>query len=148
MTKAQKGKKTTGKNVRTLIPETVRKTGEKVSGTIREYNQKYIVETLEKGKRKAKEYNEAYVVKNVEKGKQKAKIYNEKYVSKNIEKGLAEGRKMINRIPMVGTIEKKVNEGLQRVPAIINMPSKAELDKLSLALENLNSNIESLKNTQ
>ncbi|MFO8112002.1 MAG: hypothetical protein R6T92_05775 [Desulfosalsimonadaceae bacterium] len=145
MTKEKKAAKT---EVRTLIPETVRKAGDKISGTIREYNQKYVVVTLEKGRKKANDYNEKYVVKTIENGKKKAKAYNEKYVSKPIEKGVAEGRKIINRIPMVATVEKKVTDGLQRVPAMFNMPSKGEIEKLNIALENLNSSIETLKKTQ
>ncbi len=126
MTKEKKAAKA---EVRTLIPETVRKAGDKISGTIRDYNQKYVVVTLEKGRKKAKGYNE-------------------KYVSKPIEKGVAEGRKMINKIPMVKTVEKKMTDGLQRVPAMFNMPSKGEIEKLNIALENLNSSIETLKKTQ
>lgn len=148
MTKEKKGEKAAAKEVRSLIPETLRKTGDKISGTIRDYNQKYIVETIEKGKRKATDYNKKYVVKTIEKGKQKAKDYNEKYVSKTIEKGVAESRKIIDKMPMVKTVEKKVTEGLQRFPSMINMPSKAEIEKLSIALENLNSNIETLNKTQ
>lgn len=148
MTKEKKAEKTATESTRFSITETINQAKDKVSVKIKAYNDKYLAKTIEKGRQKAKTYNDQYVVKNVEKGKQKAKEYNEKYVSKTIEKGIADGRKIINKVPMVGTIEKKVTDGLRGVPSMINMPSKGEIEKLTLALENLNTNIETLKNTK
>jgi hypothetical protein len=89
-------------------------------------------------------YNDTYLVKTIEKGREKVKHYNEKYVSKPFEKRIASGRKIMGKIPVIGTIEKTVADRLRKVPSMINMPSKGEIEKLTLALESLNNNIENL----
>lgn len=165
-----------------VIVEKIQKTSDAVTEKIKDYNEKYLAETIEKGKKTFKEYNEKYVSKNIEKGKETIKEYNEKYVSKTLDKGkeyfdgpykkisktvdeflakgrdiekdalkkldgvVDNGRKFMYKIPMVETVEKKVSESLNSLPSIVNMPNKGEIEKLTLAMQALNTNIETLKN--
>lgn len=162
MAKSEKVKKAKTKETRESITDTLRRTKETVSEKIRDYNDKYLAKTIEKGKQKAKDYNEKYLSKTIEKGKdyfegpykkmtdalsdvrEKGREI-EKDARKKFDEIVADGRKVVNKIPMVATIEKKVTEGLKGVPSIINMPSKGEIEKLTLAMESLNANIETLK---
>ena len=164
-----------------VIKEKIQKVSETFTEKIKDYNDKYLAETIEKGKKTVKEYNEKYISKNIEKGRETIKEYNEKYLSKTLEKGkeyfdgpykkisetlddvLAKGRdiekdalkkfdevfengkKFVYKVPMVETVEKKFSEGLNSLPGIINMPNKGEIEKLTLAMQALNTNIETLK---
>ena len=136
---------------------------EKGKKTIKEYNEKYVAKNLEKGKDTFKEYNEKYVVKNLEKGKE---YFDGPYkkVTKTVDDVLAKGRdiekdalkkldevvdngkKFMYKIPMVETVEKKVTKSLNSLPGFVNMPNKGEIEKLTLAMQALNTNIEALKN--
>jgi len=174
----KKAKKEEKNNV---IVEKIQKASETVTEKIKDYNEKYLADTIEKGKKTFKDYNEKYVSQNVEKGKETIKEYNEKYIVKNFEKGkeyfdgpykkisetvedvLAKGRdlekdalkkfdeavdngkKFMYKIPMVETVEKKVSESLNSLPNIVNMPNKGEIEKLTMAMQALNTNIETLK---
>lgn len=71
----------------TPIIEKIRKTADTLTEKVKEYNEKYLAETIEKGKETVKEYNEKYLVKTIEKGKDTFKEYNDKYLSKYVEKG-------------------------------------------------------------
>ncbi len=162
MAKSEKAKKAKTEKTRESITDTLRKTRESVSEKVRDYNEKYLANTIEKGRQKAKDYNEKYLSKTIEKGKdyfegpykkmtdalsevrEKGREI-EKDARKKFDEIVADGRKIVNKIPMFATIEKKVTEGLRGVPSIINMPSKGEIEKLTLAMESLNANIETLK---
>ena len=182
MTKKTETKKTTKKEEKNNgVVEKFQKVSETVTGKMKDYNEKYLADTIEKGKKTFNEYNEKYVAKNIEKGRETIKEYNEKYVAKNIEKGkeyfegpykkvtetlddvLAKGRdfekdalkkwdkamdqskKFMYKVPMVETFEKKFTSSLNSLPTIVNMPSKAEIEKLTMAMQTLNTNIETLK---
>jgi len=80
----KKAKKEEKNNV---IVEKIQKASETVTEKIKDYNEKYLADTIEKGKKTFKDYNEKYVSQNVEKGKETIKEYNEKYIVKNFEKG-------------------------------------------------------------
>jgi hypothetical protein len=138
------------------------KTIDKSKEAIKEYNEKYIAKTIEKGKDAYKEYNDKYVSKAVDKTKEyfdkpykkatdaieealKKGRKMEKDAYKKMDKYIARGRKFMYKVPMVETIEKKMTDGLNAVPGLINMPTKGEIEKLTMAMENLNTNIESLK---
>lgn len=163
------------------IMEKIQKTSDSVTEKIKEYNEKYLADSIEKGKKTVKEYNEKYVAKNIEKGREKVKEYNEKYVSKTIERGkeyfdgpykkisealedalakgrdiekdalkkleevMEQGKKVAYKVPMVETVEKKITQSLNSLPGIINMPNKGEIEKLTMAMQALNTNIETLK---
>lgn len=162
MAKSEKAKKAKTVETRVSITDTLKKTRETVSEKIRDYNEKYLAKTVEKGRQKAKDYNEKYLSKTIEKGKdyfegpykkmtdalsevrEKGREI-EKDARKKFDEIVADGRKIVNKVPMFVTIEKKVTEGLRGVPSIINMPSKGEIEKLTLAMESLNANIETLK---
>jgi hypothetical protein len=49
------------------------------------------------------------------------------------------------KVPMVETFEKKFTSSLNSLPSIVNMPSHAEIEKLTLAMQALNTNIETIK---
>ena len=129
---------------------------------VKEINEKYLEKTIEKGKETFKEYNEKYLTKNIEKGKEYVEgPYNkltdkvddvlakgrdiEKDALKKLDEFVENGKKFMYKIPMVETVEKKMTDGLNSLPGMINMPDKSEIKKLTLAMKMLNSNIESLK---
>jgi hypothetical protein len=133
--------------------------------TAKEYNEKYLSKTIEKGKDTFKEYNDKYISKAIDDAKDYfdkpyKKVSNaidealekgrkmEKDAMKNFDKYVQRGRKFMYKVPMVETIEKRMTDGLNAVPGLINMPTKAEIKKLTMAMETLNSNIESLKKQQ
>jgi hypothetical protein len=135
---------------------------DKTKDAVKEYNEKYVAKTIEKGKDTFKEYNDKYISKAIEDAKdyfdkpyRKAadaldealkkgrKI--EKNAYKKLDKYIERGHKFMVKVPMVETFEKKMTEGLKAVPRIINMPTKGEIEKLTLAMETLNTNIESIK---
>jgi len=135
---------------------------EKGKDTFKEYNEKYLAKSIEKGKDTFKEYNEKYIAKNIEKRKEyfegpykKVTDTVDDYLSKgrDIEKDMLKkfdemvdnGKKYMYKIPMVETVEKKVTGSLNSLPSIINMPNKGEIEKLTVAMQALNTNIETLK---
>lgn len=154
-------KKETKKN--SVIVEKVQKASDAVTGKIKDYNEKYVVKSIEKGREVLKEYNEKYVVKNIEKGKEYIEKPYKKFTDKvdevlakgrDLEKDafkkldgvIVNGKKFMYKLPLVETVEKKVTNGLNSLPGMINMPSKGEIEKLTLAMQSLNKNIETLKN--
>ncbi len=162
MAKSAKTKKAADKKNRETIVDTIRQTREKITEKVRYYNEKYLEETIEKGKNTVKDYNEKYLSKTIDKGRDYFEgPYNkmtdaisdvrekgreiEKDARKKFEEFVADGRKFINKIPMVETIETKVNEKMRSIPTMVNMPSKGEIEKLTLAMENLTTNIEILQ---
>jgi len=168
MAKSVKTKKTS-KEEQGVIVEAFQKATDAVSTKMKDYNEKYLTKAIENGKEKVKEinekyleYNEKYLTKNIEKGKEYVEgPYNkltdkvdevlakgrdiEKDALKKLDEFVEDGRKFMYKIPMVETVEKKMTEGLNALPGMINMPSKGEIVKLTKAMKALNSNIESLK---
>jgi hypothetical protein len=155
----EKGKKT----LKEYNEKYVAKNIEKGKETLKEYNEKYVAKNIEKGKETLKEYNEKYVVKNIEKGKEyidgpykkvTKKVDDvlakgrdmEKDALKKLDEVVVNGKKFMYKFPMVETVEKKVSEGLNSLPGFINMPNKGEIEKLTMAMQALNTNIETLKN--
>jgi len=140
----------------------VAQTVEKGKKTLKEYNDKYFAKTIEKGRDTIKQYNSKYVSPAMEKGRS---VIDGPYkkVSKSFDDVLAKGReyekdamkrfddfvdssrKFMYKVPMVETIEKRVTGSLNSVPRMINMPCKEDIDKLTNAMETLNSNIETMK---
>jgi len=135
---------------------------DKSKETVKEVNDKYISKTIEKGKDALKEYNDKYISKTIDKSrdyfdKPYKKVTDtiddvlekgrkiEKDTLKKMDKYVKRGRKFMYKVPMVKTIEEKVTDGLNAVPGLINMPTKGEIEKLTIAMEVLNSNIETLK---
>lgn len=161
--KIQKASDAVTEKIKTYNDKYLAENIEKGKKTLKEYNEKYVAKNIEKGKETFKEYNEKYVVKNLEKSKEYLdRPY--KKITKTVDEVLAKGRdlekdalkkldevvdssrKFMYKIPMVETVEKKVTESLNSLPSIINMPNKGEIEKLTLAMQALNSNIETLKN--
>lgn len=145
-----------------VIVEKVQKASDAVTEKIKDYNEKYVAKSIEKGREVFKEYNEKYVVKNIEKGKEYIEKPYKKFVDKvdevlakgrDLEKDafkkldgvIVNGKKIMYKLPLVETVEKKVTSSLNALPGVINMPSKGEIEKLTIAMQSLNKNIESLK---
>ena len=144
------------------VMDSVKKAKDAVSEKAKVYNDKYLAKAVDKGRETVKEYNEKYVKKGIDKGKNYVegpyKKFSEK-VDKTLAKGrdmekdwikkfdeyVENGRKYMYKIPMVETLEKKVTSSFDNIPKMVNMPSKAEIEKLTLALESLNTSIESMK---
>ncbi|MCU0597939.1 MAG: hypothetical protein MUE70_01615 [Desulfobacterales bacterium] len=158
----QKVSETVTEKVKDYNEKYLSKAIDKSKETVKEYNEKYLAKAIEKGKDAYKEYNDKYISKAIEDAKdyfdkpyKKAadaldealkkgrKIEKDTY--KKLDKYIQRGRKFMYKVPMVETIEKTMTDGLNAVPGLINMPTKGEIEKLTLAMEALNTNIESLK---
>lgn len=145
-----------------FVFRTFKNTADNVSEKVKVYNDKYFMKTIEKGRDTVKEYNSKYVSPAVKKGRS-AIDGPYKKISKSVDDVLAKGRefekdavkrfddfvdssrKFMYKVPMVETIEKRVTGSLNSVPRLINMPCKEDIDKLTSAMETLNSNIENMK---
>jgi len=160
--KLQKASETVTEKIKDYNEKYLAENIEKGKKTFKDYNEKYVAKNLEKGKETIKEYNEKYVSKTFEKGKEYfdgpyKKISEtvdevlakgrdlEKDTLKKLDKVVDNGKKFMYKIPMVETVEKKVSESLNSLPNIINMPNKGEIEKLTRAMQALNTNIETLK---
>ena len=157
----RKATDTVSEKVKVYNDKYVSKALDKGKKAVKEVNDKYVAKNFEKGKETFKEYNEKYIVKNFEKGREyidgpykklTKKVDDvlakgremEKDAWKKFDQYVENGRKYAYKIPMVETIEKRVSSSLNSLPGVINIPSKAEIEKLTLAMEALNSNIETL----
>jgi|AMWB02.1.fsa_nt_gi hypothetical protein len=144
-----------------VIVEKVQKTSDAVTEKIKDYNEKYVAKSIKKAEKALKKYNKKYIEKNIEKGKE----YFEKPYKKLTDKAdevltksrdlkkdavkkldgvIVDGKKIMRKLPLVETIEKKVTSSLNSLPGLINMPSKGEINKLTQAMKSLNKNIETL----
>lgn len=135
---------------------------EKGRETFKEYNDKYVVKTFEKGRETVKEYNDKYVAKALERGKgyidrpykkvsgtmdewlEKSREL-EKDAWKKLDVYVENSRKFMYKLPMVENIEKRLTSGLNAVPEVVNLPGKADIEKLTKAMEKLNKNIETMQ---
>ena len=147
------------------MKETLNKKREELTEKVKEYADKYKVnEYVEKFKvkeyaeklkvkeytEKIKEYNEKYVVKNIETGKEKYKEAFEKMEKQMKEtqdsmgKYVEDWRKYVTALPMVTKVEKTVNENLAKVPSLMNLPEKKDIEKLISELEDLSSKVDAL----
>jgi len=68
----------------------------------------------------------------------------EKDVRKVIDDFLDSGKKAFEKIPMVETVEKKLNSGMKAVPAQLNLPSKKDIEKLTINVKALNKKVVNL----
>ena len=68
----------------------------------------------------------------------------EKDVRKVIDDFLDSGKKAFEKIPMVETVEKKLNSGMKAVPAQLNLPSKKDIEKLTINVKALNKKVDNL----
>ncbi len=160
--KIQKASDTVTEKIKDYNEKYLAENIEKGKKTFKEYNEKYVAKNIEKGKETFKEYNEKYVVKNLEKGKEyfdgpykkATKTVDdvlakgrdlEKDALKKLDEVVVNGKKFMYKIPMVETVEKKVTEGLNSLPGFVNMPNKGEIEKLTMAMQALNTNIETMK---
>ena len=162
MAKSEKTKKAKIEEPQNVVTKTFQKVSDNVTEMVKDYNEKYLSKAIEKGKDALKEYNDKYISKAFDKSKDYLeKPYKkvsdaldevlekgrdiEKDALKKMDKYVQRGRKFMYKVPMVETIEKKVTEGLNSVPGLINMPTKGEIEKLTHAMESLNTNIEALR---
>jgi polyhydroxyalkanoate synthesis regulator phasin len=54
------------------------------------------------------------------------------------------GKKTLEKIPMVKTVEKKVNSSMKAVPSHLNLPSKKDIEKLTRNVKALNNKVDNL----
>jgi polyhydroxyalkanoate synthesis regulator phasin len=57
---------------------------------------------------------------------------------------LDSGKKTIEKIPVVKTVEKKLNSSLKAVPSQLNLPSKKDIEKLTRSVKALNNKVDNL----
>jgi hypothetical protein len=161
--KIQKVSETVTGKIKDMNEKYLAETVEKGKKAFKEANEKYVAKNIEKGKETLKEYNEKYIAKNIEKGKEYFEGPYKKFTEtvddvfakgrdiekdalKKFDETLTQGRKLMYKVPMVETVEKRVSKGLSALPNLVNMPSKGEIEQLTLAMQTLNTNIETLKN--
>jgi polyhydroxyalkanoate synthesis regulator phasin len=68
----------------------------------------------------------------------------EKDARKVMDDFLESGKKTIKKLPMVETVEKKVNSSIEAVPSQLNLPSKKDIDKLTRSVKALNNKVDNL----
>jgi len=54
------------------------------------------------------------------------------------------GKKNFDRIPMKKTIEKKISNSIDSIPAKLNLPSKGEIDNLVAGIDGVNKKVDAL----
>ncbi len=57
---------------------------------------------------------------------------------------LDSGKKTIEKIPVVKTVEKKLNSSMKAVPSHLNLPSKKDIEKLTRSVKALNNKVDNL----
>jgi polyhydroxyalkanoate synthesis regulator phasin len=57
---------------------------------------------------------------------------------------VALGKKNLDKIPMKKTIEKKISDGFDSIPAKLNIPSKKEIDNLVRGIDGVNKKVDAL----
>jgi len=105
--------------------------------------------------KKIKEVNEKYLKKHYQKPLENVeKVYdrlNEKRLTietdarKKLEKSYQRGKDLVLKQPIYTTIEKKMTNGFNALPSLINLPAKKDIQNLTLALETLNANVIELR---
>ena len=61
-----------------------------------------------------------------------------------IEDVVALGKKKLDKMPLKKTIEKKISDGIDSIPAKFNLPSKEEIDNLVTEIEDVDKKINAL----
>lgn len=92
--------------------------------------------------------------------------YNEKVVKPVVQKGkkvsgrvrtdagnavnsmVEKGRKMLPEIPGAKTVEKKINSGIDTAVGFLNLPTKTDIENLTVAMENLSRKMDGLADRQ
>lgn len=106
------------------IAESIRKVKDTANETVDKYNEKYLKKTIEFGK--------------------DAKDGLKKDANLFVDRIKTNGKKFVKDNRFVKTAEKTVCDGLNAVSKRINLPSKKDMDKLSAAMEALNTKVDRL----
>jgi polyhydroxyalkanoate synthesis regulator phasin len=64
---------------------------------------------------------------------------------KVIDEFVHRGKKAVEKMPMVKTVEKKINSSMQAVPSQLNLPSKKDVEKLMRSVKALNNKVDKLR---
>jgi len=65
--------------------------------------------------------------------------------TRKIADGLVDnGKDFMDKIPLKKSIEEKINDGFEAVPARLNLPSKWEIQKLTSTMSALNKKVNAL----
>ncbi len=107
----------------------------------------FVVRTIKEAKEtyaaRLKEYNEKYACKARETGKEFIDGI-EKDARKVLNNMIENGKKYKDRLPMVGSMEKKFNNGWSSVREQIDLPSKTDIERLTIAMNALNDRVNDL----
>ncbi len=139
------------------ITEMIKNAKDTATKTYNDYNDKYVKKNIETGKEFAeKQYKKVSDIaeKNYKKVSDIAEK-NYKKVSEIVEKRVKTTResvdeytgswkKYITELPMVQTVEQNISDGLNKVPALMNLPGKNDIEKLIEGLETLNGKVDAL----
>ncbi len=118
------------------------KTRESITKQIEDFNEKYVKKHMETGKdffdKNYKKVNDE-----IDKRYKTTKENVEKY-RKELNDYIDGWKKYVNNMPVKNNIEKKVNKNLDRIPTMMNLPGKKEIEKLITDLEALNNKVDTL----
>lgn len=105
----------------------------------------FIIRTIREAKdactEKVKHYNEKYGIK--EKGKELL-TETEKKARRITDSLIENSKKYKSKMPFIGNIEQKINDGLDTVRDHINLPSKNDIKRLTVAMNDLNERMQDL----
>lgn len=147
MTPSKTTKKTTKKNKSTLFDvRTIQGATEQMKEAFKTYNDKYLQQSWKNWKGFMED-----IVKDpsgavndfVDDGKTFI-MGKKKDLSKTFAGFLKNGKKFVEEIPMIKTVEKKINNGLKSFPARINLASKQDIEKLCKTMDALNRKVDKI----
>lgn len=127
----------------TAVKETKKQKTEKAQ----EESQFFVVKTAKKAAdtltEKFKTYNEKYVTKYVDSGRDFLKDM-EKNARKRFDEMVETGKKYKSKVPMADKIEKRITDTYNSVKSRINLPTKDDINKLTLAMDKLTTKVDEL----
>ena len=125
----------------------VKETKKQKADKAQEESQFFVVKTAKKAAdmatEKFKTYNEKYVTKYVDSGKDFLKDV-EKNARQRFDKMVETGKKYKSKVPMADKIEKRITETYNTVKSRINLPTKEDIDKLTMAMDKLTTKVDEL----
>ncbi|MCP4113643.1 MAG: hypothetical protein GY749_50315 [Desulfobacteraceae bacterium] len=138
--------KTEEKTEEFFVVRTIKKAKDTYTDKVKEYNEKlkeYNEKFVKNRKEVLKDYNEKYVKNFVETGKDFGEGV-KKDTLKVIDLAVEKGKNLIPENTVLETVKEKVSCSVKTVTDKINLPSKQDIEKLTGAVETLNSKVDSL----
>ncbi len=122
-----------------FIVKTIKKAKDAYTDKVKDYNERFI----KNRKEVIKDYNEKYIKNFIETGKDFGEGV-KKDTLKVIDLAVEKGKKLIPENTVTETVKEKVSTSFKTVTDKINLPSKQDIEKLTGAVETLNTKVDSL----